>query len=859
MLRPPEFSRNKLQLRWVLLMALRDSRRNLSRLFLFVSSIILGIAVLVSVFSLSENAMKDIDEQAKTLLGADLAVETGSLPDAATQSFLDSLGNDRASERNFTSMVYFMKAEGSRLVQVRAVNGNFPFYGVLETKPEFAAKTFSIGQNALVDQTLMLQYNAKVGDSIQVGLLHFQIAGMLKKAPGSTGISATVAPPVYIPLRYLKQAGLERRGSRISYNYFYRFDSDTDMSKVEKTLAPRFEKLGLRYETVATRKERTGRIFTDFNKFLTLIGFISLLLGAIGVSSSIQIYIRSKIHSIAVLRCLGVTGRQAFLIYLTQVAAIGLCGSIIGALLGTFVQTLLPAILKDFLPLELTTHISFLSISKGLGIGLIVSLLFALVPLSGIRKVSALAVLRFPLSADPKKRDSLRIFLYAIIFFFICLFVRWELESWTQAFVFTFSILAAFIFLVAVAWAMRAAIRRFFPGSWNYLWRQGFANLYRPNNQTLILMTTIGLGTTLIGLLYIVHSLLLARVSFSVGADQPNMVLFDAQTEQVDHLITLANKHHIAVLQELPVVSMRIDQVNGKPVEEWRQENSRLDSAELRRRRRYEGEIRASFRDTLDPHEKITAGKWFSGKYQQGDPIRVSYDETFASRSHLKIGDTVIFNVQGMLLTTTVGSFRSIDWQRSRTNFGIIFPAGVLERAPQFHVLTLRLSSDEQSAAFQRDVVRSFPNVSIIDISLVLKIVEDVLGKVGLVIRFMAGFCIMTGFIVLLASVLISKYQRMQEMVLLRTLGASRRQVLTITILEYFFVGAMAALTGIFLSLIGSWALAKFSFDMKFTFSWIPVGFIFLSVTALTILTGVLNSLSILKKPPLEILRTEVE
>ena len=411
MFQPPDFFKNRLKFRWILLMALRDSRRNMSRLFLFVSSIVLGVAVLVSVFSLSENAMKDIDEQAKTLLGADLAIETGSLPNAETQSFLDSLGSERASERNFTSMVYFLKGEGSRLIQVRAVMGKFPFYGALETKPEDAGRTFSIGQNALVDQTLMLQYNAKLGDSIQIGLLHFQIAGILKKAPGSTGISATVAPPVYIPLTFLKQTGLEQRGSRISYNYFYRFDSETDMNKIEKTLAPRFDKLGLRYETVATRKERTGRIFSDFNKFLTLLGFVSLLLGAVGVSSSIQIYIRSKIQSIAVLRCLGVTGWQAFLIYLTQVAAIGLCGSIFGAILGTLVQTLLPAILKDFLPMELTTHISILSILKGLGIGVTVSLLFALVPLASIRKVSALAVLRFPLSEDSKKRDPLRLIL----------------------------------------------------------------------------------------------------------------------------------------------------------------------------------------------------------------------------------------------------------------------------------------------------------------------------------------------------------------------------------------------------------------------------------------------------------------
>jgi len=849
---------NGLNWPWLLNMAWRDSRRNLPRLFLFISSIVLGIAALVAVFSLSENARKDIDEQAKTLVGADLAIETGRKPEASTQSLLDSLGTEKASERNFASMIYFPKNQGSRLVQVRALEGNFPFYGNLETTPAAAGRNFLSGQQALVDQTLMLQFNASVGDTIKIGSVNFAIAGILTKAPGSTGLSTTVAPPVFIPLGYLSQTGLEQRGSRISYNYYYRFAQGTDMDKVEKDFGQRFEKDGLRYETVESRKRRTGRVFADFNRFLTLIGFIALLLGCIGVASSIHIYIRGKIHSIAILRCLGVSGLQAFLIYLIQVACIGLLGSMVGAFLGTFVQSILPAVIKDFLPIELKTAISWSSIGKGIGLGVVISLLFALLPLINIRKISALGALRFPVLEITTRRDPLKMLVYVVIFFFISLFAKSQMQSWTQGIVFTLSILAAFIFLTAVAWFLRWSVRHFFPASWNYLWRQGFANLYRPNNQTLVLLTTVGLGTAFIGVLYFVHSMLLARVTFSAGENQPNMVLFDVQTNQVQALTNLASDHKIAILQEIPVVAMRVEQINGKTPTEFRNDSSEADSTRGERRRGFDGDLRVSYRDSLDAYEKITAGKWRSGIVRAGEDVYISLDEEYAKRAHLKIGDKMVFNVQGMMLSTIVGSLRAIDWQRMQTNFRIIFPLGVLEKAPQFHVITLRLSSQKQSATFQQAVVRAYPNVSIIDLGLVLKVLEDVLDKVGFVIRFMAGFCILTGFIVLLSSVLISKYQRIQEMVLLRTLGASRKQLLSIALLEYLFLGSLAAATGIFLSLIGTWALAKFSFEMSFSFSWLPVLWIFMAVTLLTMLIGLVNSISILNKPPLEILRNDL-
>jgi putative ABC transport system permease protein len=244
---------------WLLTMAWRDARNNKSRLFLFVSSIILGIAALVAVYSFKDNLQKDIDEQAKVLTGADLIIDSKKPLDVKIQQILDTIGSEKASERSFASMLYFLKSSGSRLVQIKALEGNYPFYGSLETAPKSAANVFQKGRGALVDKTVMLQYNAKPGDSIKIGALTFRIEGSLDKAPGQSGLSSTVAPIVYIPLKYIEATGLTKIGSRIQYKFFYKFARSEEITRTIKQLQPIFDKQNLDIETVESRKESTGR------------------------------------------------------------------------------------------------------------------------------------------------------------------------------------------------------------------------------------------------------------------------------------------------------------------------------------------------------------------------------------------------------------------------------------------------------------------------------------------------------------------------------------------------------------------------------------------------------------------------
>ncbi|EMR00867.1 ABC transporter permease [Cesiribacter andamanensis] len=837
---------------WLLRMAWRDSRRNRSRLLLFMSSIVLGIAALVAINSFGDNLQQQIDTEAKKLLGADLELESPEPFSPEIRQFFDSLGAEASEEVRFASMVLFPKNGGSRLVQVRALGGRYPYYGEIETAPAGASRSFQVQQTALADQTLLLQYNARPGDSIKVGNTTFLIQGSVLKVPGQAGFSTTVAPPVFIPLSQLEATGLLQKGSRIERKLYLRFDESQNFSSLyATTIKPRLEKAELRHDTADERQQEIGDAYSDLTGFLNLVAFVALLLGCIGVASSVHIYIKDKVISVAILRCLGVSGRQALAIYLIQISLMGLIGAVLGTLLGMAVLYGLPGLFADFLPVEVAVTPSLRAIVQGVLVGLVVSVLFALLPLLGIRRVSPLTALRASFEADGG--DKLRYGVFTLILLFIWAFSWLQLQDPLRALVFTGGVLLALLVLAGIAQGMIWAVRRFFPTGWAYIWRQSLANLYRPNNQTLVLVITIGLGTALISTLFFVQHSLLEKVALTGSDNQPNMVVFDIQDDQVEAVATLTRQQGLPVLQQVPVVTMRLEGIGDRSVEQIKQ-----DTTSGIRRWVLNREYRVTYRDSLIDSETLLEGRWRGSVASPRDSVFISLSQNLAEDMKVGLGDKISFNVQGAIMDTWVGSIREVDWQRVQTNFLVVFPAGVLERAPQFHVLITRVDSVQQAAAYQRAVVQRYPNVSLIDLNLILQTIDDILGRVSFVIRFMAFFSIITGLVVLIGSVIISKYQRIQESVLLRTLGASRRQILSINTLEYFFLGSLAALTGMLIALLSSWALAYFSFDTPFSPPLWPILIAYVSITGLTILIGLSNSRAVVNKPPLEILRTEV-
>lgn len=833
-------------------MAWRDSQKNRGRLLLFISSIVLGIAALVAINSFSQNLQSDIDLQAKELLGADFEVHTNRALSDSIFRQIDSIPGERAREYSFPSMVLFPKGGSSRLVQVRALEGNFPFYGALETAPPSAGMSFRNKRGALVDETLMLQFDAKIGDTVQVGESYFIIEGALLQVPGQTGFSLAVAPSVYIPMQYLQKTGLVQVGSRIRYEYYYKLPEQVDAEKLKEQMQEALKDTDLDFVTVEDRKRSISRTFENLSRFLNLVAFIALLLGCVGVASAVHVYIKEKIETVAIIRCLGASGTMAFLIFLLQIIIMGFMGSVAGAVLGSLMQTVLPQVLQDFVPIEISLSISWSAIFSGVATGVGISVLFALLPLLRIRRISPLHTLRSSVESPKSDRDPWRWLGYLLVALFVAGFAWSQAQNWMEALVFSGSLALVFLLLAGTGMLIMWITRRFFPVGWSYVARQGLANLYRPNNQTLMLTVTIGMGTMLLSTLFFTQNLLLDQVKMSTSGAQPNMVLFDIQPHQAESVKKLVEAYDLPVLQQVPIVTMRLVELKGKDKQEYASDTTSDISSGV-----FDREYRVTYRDHLTDSEELVAGEWPAEKDAQ-NRIPISLEEGFAERMHSGIGDELLFNVQGTLMHTYISGLREIEWNRIQTNFVVIFPEGVLEDAPRFEVIMTRTPTDSVAAVFQSAMVNEFPTISVIDITLIKETLDDILGKISFVIRFMAMFSIFTGILVLISSIIISKFQRIRESVLLRTLGASRRQILLINAMEYFLLSSIACITGILLSLLATWALAVFSFEMAFIPDLLPALFIYFIITAITVALGLLNSRNVLNKPPLEVLRTEV-
>ncbi len=829
-------------------MAWRDAKASYKRLSLFMASIVLGIGAVVSIQSFGENLKSNIELQSKALMGADYIIDSRHAPNERVQGIIDSLGGADASEINFASMGLFPKNGGTKLVQVRGLKGDFPFYGDFETTPASAGANYQESGSALVDATLMLQYNIQPGDSIKIGNVTLPIAGSLDSAPGNGGFSSGIAPPIYIPYRFVEETGLIQVGSRLEYQYYFIASEETDLVALNKKLDPILDAEEADMDTHIDSSRQLGQRYENFGVFLNLVAFIALLLGCVGIASSVHIYVKEKLRSVAVLKCLGATRRQSFMIFLIQIMGMGFLGGLLGSMLGVFLQELFPYILSDMLPFDIETTIYPESVLIGIVLGVFMSVMFALIPLLSTWYVSPLRVLRIEETSNEKSRKA-NLVVIGIILIFMYGFSFWLLNNWKYALYFIIGILVTFLILIGITSLFMKLIKKFFPSSWGFISRQSLLNLFRPQNQTMTLILAIGVGTFLISTLYFTKDMLLAKLSFESGENTPNIILMDVQNDQKDDVAkTLGN-----VIDNIPIVTMRVHSIKGKTVNEIRKDtSSKINSWMLSH------EFRVTYRDSLIASEELVSGNWVaSQQYDPQTPISISIAESIESGAIVKVGDTIVFNVQGVLMTTKVANVRNVDWGRMQLNFSIVFPTGILETAPQFNVLSTHAPDEKTSAKLQSELVKKYPNISIIDFRQILVLIESVLNKISWVINFMAIFSIFTGIIVLIGAVRTSKFQRVRENVLLRTLGATSKQILKITALEYLYLGVLGSLSGIFLSLLSAQTLAYFIFDLAFVPSAFPFFVLFPGISILVLAIGLLNSRSVLNSPPLQVLRKE--
>ncbi len=840
-------------MKFILKMAWRDSRASRRRLVLVSLSIVLGIAALVGIASVGDNLQRTVEEQTKSLLGSDLSVRARQEFEPATLAYLRSLAVESSLEIALRSMIAFpTRGEQRRLVQVRALEGDFPFYGELVTTPGDAMAQVQSGPFALVEETILVQFGAEVGDEVTIGNGTFRVAGALQKIPGESAAVAMFSPRVYLSMASLEAAGLVGRDAFTNHRLHLKLAEMADPQAVEKEARTKLAGERLSYTTVEERKEDLGENLRDVYSFLSLVGFVALILGAVGVASAMHVYIRQKIATVAVLRCLGASARTSFAIYLVQGFCLGALGALVGAVMGVGVQVLLPAVLQDFLPFEVELFVSWPAVARGAFAGLVICVLFALLPLLAVRRVSPLLAIRSA-QGESTRPDPWRKWLYLGIGCAIAGFAVLQAGNWRVGAGFAAGLGAAFALLALLARGIIWGAKRFVPKrGLPYVWRQGLANLHRPNNRTVLLLLSLGLGTFLMVTLVLTRATLLAKIEGIGGGTRPNLMFFDVQEDQIDRLVELTGTSGAALIARAPMVTMRLAALKGRTVEDLlKDENAGVAGWALRR------EYRSTYRSELTDTETLTQGD-FVGRVAEGEArVPVSLEVGLAKEMGVTLGDELTFDVQGVPLTVFVSSLRTVEWQRMQPNFFVVFPVGVLEPAPKTFIAAVRTDTTEQSAKLQQAVGRELPSVSAIDLRLILETFDSIFAKAAFVISFMAAFTVVTGVIVLAGAILTGRFQRIRETVLLRTLGATRRQLRQIQLVEYVVLGVLAALTGGLLAVGANAALARFVFKAPFV---LPPLVLLASVggaVLVTLVTGMVTNRGITRHPPLEVLRQE--
>lgn len=859
---------------FVVTLALRESRAAGRRVLLLTAAISIGVGALVAIESFTDNLRVAVEHQSRALLGGDITLGARTDPAPPLRAMIDSAilasgadpTRDVARVTSFSGMAYVPRVAGARMVQVNAVEGGYPFYGQVQTQPAGIWTRMQPERVALVDPSFLTALDARIGDTMSLGETRYRIAGTVTSFPGDAGIRSAFGSRVYIPASTLAETGLLGFGSRVEYDWYLRTPASLDTRTFASTWRPRLRPLTGRLRTAAEEERDLKQNLDQLGRYLGLVALIALLLGGIGVGSAVQVFIRRKRDSIAVLRCLGATSGQVFAAYLLQAAAMGLAGSALGVGLGLLIQLALPKVFGAFMPLDVSVRPSLGAVLTGLGVGLWVSTIFALLPLLGIRRVPPLAVLRRDVEAGTDTRADRWTWVARLgLGLSVLGLASLEVRNLLKGAGFSVAIGLALLILYLAARGLTAALRRWFPHGLTYVMRQGLSNLYRPANQTVAVVLSLGFGAFLLGALAVSQHNLLAQLRLDGGLGRPNLLFFDIQPDQLQPLEQVLTARNLAYQPPVPIVPMRLAAINGKTVTELladtlhrNREGERVAPWALRR------EFRSTYRDTSVGSEKVLVGDWWkAGGRESGNAgggsgaIPVSLETGIAGDLGVTIRDTLVWDIQGVQVTSVIANLREVNWARFEPNFFAVFPTGPLDAAPQSFVLLTRTDDPAQIGQIQRASVERFPNVTSIDLRTIQQAIERVVASVALAIRFMALLSLATGVVVLIGALATSRYQRMREAALLKTLGATRSQVVRVMVTEYAALGVLASVVATGLSVAGGWALMKWVFEVPFTVPWRGFGILALTMVGLTIATGLWNSLDVFRRPPLETLRAD--
>ncbi|HEX5082565.1 MAG TPA: FtsX-like permease family protein [Blastocatellia bacterium] len=857
-------------MKFVVNLAWREMRASWRRLLFFFICIAIGVGSIVALRSLVQNVKAAVGRESRSLLTADVQISSGRAWNAETRGALDRYYKSPLVEAHTetfetATMLRSVSNENTppKMVELKAVQAQFPFYGeiVLAGGAKYSHSLVK-KRGVLIKQNLMGALDMKIGDLVRIGDLDFTIRGVIEAEPGSAMNVFSFGPRVIVDYDDAAAAGLNKWGSRARYRALFKTREGAMEQLFEGLQRDLRKQPHVAVRSFRQSQDRMGESLTQVEDYLSLIGLVILVLGGIGVSSVTRVFVQQKMKTIAILKCLG--GRNAPVLgaYLAQILALGLLGSLMGLLIAKVVMTFLPEVFAGAIPFNVEFGLTWQAALQGIGVGTLISLLFSMTPLLEIRRIKPILVLRGLTTVSRvggawpgrwksawRNLDWMKLVSGLIVLLGLVALASWQAGSLKIGGIFLGALAAMTLVLNLMAAALMTFVRGFrrFP---SFSVRQGVRSLYRPGNQTRTILIAVGLGVFFV---VAVRSLQLnLREEFAVDMNtlRADMYMIEIQPDQRDGIQEITAKYIGSKPELIPTVSARLAGIST---------NADIDNVKTVENRGMMGrEYIMTYRDHIEDSEKVLVGEFWNSRLPPDAEPEVSIEELLHKELGLNVGDTMTFNVQGRPITARVANIRRVDWRNARTGFLVVFRPGPLDRAPAKYISAIKGPPDSAARAhLQRDLLDKYPNVSVVDVRDIIEIARGIVQNISLAVSFVGGFVFLSGLLILIGSIAMTKFHRLYESAILKTLGAKRKLIIATLLVEYGALGLLAGALGSSAAIALTWAVSEHVLKIEWRFmpSVNMLGVVV--AAALVMAVGVLSSWDVMVKKPLGILRAE--
>ena len=833
-------SRSILNLRFII----RQIARSRRQAVVFVLCVALSIVTLISLNGFSDSVNTSLLNDAKTLHAADIIVRSYQEISPATVNAVrqledqDQIISNRVWE--FYSVVRSQKSRDSLLAKLKIVEPGYPFYGAVVLKSGRKLDDALAPGRIVVAQHLLDRLDLRVGDPLHIGSTTLTIGDVVLQEPDQPVNFFMLGPRIFIAADDIDRLDLVKKGSRVRHLYLIKVLDETKLRAIADRIRMVADTDLESVDTYRTARSRIKRFFDNLFFDLSLICIFTLLLAGIGIQSALTAFLKEKEGTIAIMKTVGARSNFVTRHYIFILSILGLAGTILGLLSGLILQNALDVLFKGFIPENVTLQISWKAVLEGICLGVLVVGLFSFIPLHRLKDIKPVIIFR---KERIRTKSGWPVYLSALtIVIFFLLLVFWQVNELKAALYFVGGLVLLIIITAILAGAVLFVLKRTRVHA--LLLRQAVKGLFRPKNATRPIIITLTASLAVIFAIYLIEQNLDANFIQSYPEDTPNVFFLDIQPSQLSEFsntLGMPAKYY-------PIIRAKIMSLNGEKINRKQQRRRRGDN--LART------FNLTYRSYLLEDEKIIEGGTLH-REDWGD-LQVSVMDTVADIKQMKIGDRITFKIQGVPLQARISSIRTRTKESLRPFFYFVFPENTLRDAPQTIFTGVRVAKS-QISGLQTSIVEKFPNISVIDTTELLTIFTDIVKKLSVIIRFFAGFSIVAGILIILSSILATRYARIQEAVYYKILGARSNFVVKVFTLENLVLGLVSAALALLISQIGSWLICVQVMNIAYKFFLLESLLLIVVTVVLVITVGLLPSISILRKKPVVFLREQTQ